>query len=190
MNDWHPGIGDPTFLGWFTVAAYAATALLCLRSYRLATVPVRPTRRDIMASRVRRRFWLFTAAILVAFGVNKQLDLQSFLLEVGRMLAKSGGWYESRRVVQYVFLTGVAVTGAAAVMAMLWIFRRGGAWISLAQFGLVALCTFVIVRAASFHHVDMMLGMTIGFFRLNHVLELGGIAVIAAAAIGAGSGAD
>lgn len=187
MNDWHPGIGDPTFLGWFTVAAYAATALLCFRRFRLAAPPVPPTHQGILAARTRRRFWLITGAVLVALGINKQLDLQSFALDVGRTLAKSEGWYESRRAVQYVFLTGFAVAGAAAAMALIWVFRRGGAWVRLAQFGLVALCAFVIVRAALFHHVDTMLGTSIGFFRLNHILELGGIAVIAAAAIGAGA---
>ena len=187
MGDWHPGIGDPTFLGWFTVAAYAATALLCLRGFRLASAPVPPTRKGILAARMRRRFWLVTAVILVALGINKQLDLQSLVLNLGRTLAKSEGWYESRRAVQYAFIVGVAVAGTAAVAALLWLFRRGGAWVRLAQFGLVTLCTFVIVRAASFHHVDMMLGKDIGFFRLNHVLELGGIALIAVGALGEGA---
>src|ERR1041384_5677187 len=29
---WRPGIGDPTFIGWFTVVAYFATAYLCWRA--------------------------------------------------------------------------------------------------------------------------------------------------------------
>jgi hypothetical protein len=187
MGDWHPGIGDPTFVGWFTVAAYAVVALLCLRSFRLAVPPVPPTRQGILTARLRRQFWLVATVVLVVLGINKQLDLQGFVAGVGRTLAKSDGWYESRRTVQYAFIIGVAATGAGAIMALLWVFRRGGAWIQLAQFGLVTLCAFVIVRAASFHHVDVMLGRNIGFFRLNYILELGGIALIAAAAVGAGA---
>ena len=29
IYDWEPGIGDPTFIGWFTVFAYLIAAVLC-----------------------------------------------------------------------------------------------------------------------------------------------------------------
>ena len=29
-NRWQPNIGDPTFMGWFTVFAYLLVAFLCL----------------------------------------------------------------------------------------------------------------------------------------------------------------
>ena len=31
---WHPGIGDPNFMGWFTVFAYAVAAILSFRQAR------------------------------------------------------------------------------------------------------------------------------------------------------------
>jgi hypothetical protein len=43
------------------------------------------------------------------------------------------------------------------------------------------LVTFVAVRAASFHHIDRWLGY--GVVRLNWVLELGGIALVALSAL-------
>jgi hypothetical protein len=50
---------------------------------------------------------------LGALGVNKQLDLQSALTELGRILATDGGWYDSRHRVQRVFILAV---GSAAVL--------------------------------------------------------------------------
>lgn len=186
MAGWHPGIGDPTVWGWFTVGAYFAAVLLCFRAYRRSEAPRPPTRREILDARVRRRFWLLAAALLTLLGINKQLDLQSLLTAIGRLLAKDQGWYESRRLVQQAFIGSVIAAAGIVVLGSLWAFRRGGWWVLLGQVGLIALCTFVILRAASFHHVDMLLGQSVGFLKLNHVMELGGIAIVACAAIGAG----
>lgn len=186
MIDWQPGIGDPSFWGWFTVGAYFASALLCLRAWRQSEAPGQPSRRDILDARVRRRFWLIAATVLILLGINKQLDLQSLLTAIGRALAQDEGWYDSRRLVQEMFIAAVVGAAAIIVAASLWLFRRGGRWVLLGQVGLIALCGFVILRAASFHHVDALISNPVGFLKLNHVLELGGIAVIACAAIGGG----
>src|SRR5882672_1117833 len=36
IGDWSPGIGDPTVMGWLTVAAYFAASWLCVRAFRRA----------------------------------------------------------------------------------------------------------------------------------------------------------
>lgn len=51
-------------------------------------------------------------------------------------------------------------------------------WVALS--GIVLLFSFVVIRAASFHHVDQFLGA--GPFKMNWVLELGSIGIIAFAA--------
>ena len=187
MYGWHPGIGDPTFLGWLTVAAYSAAAILCFRCYR-RSAPVAPhTRESIMISRARRPFWLGTTIVLALLAINKQLDLQSFFTAAARALAKAEGWYEMRRTAQFIFIVAVASVEVSVAILSLWLFRKGGVWVHLAQAGLITLCTFVTIRAASFHHVDAMLGSGVWYFSLNHILELAGIVLIAAAAIGAGS---
>lgn len=58
------------------------------------------------------------------------------------------------------------VTVAACVFAV-FMFVRGASLV------------FIIVRVTSFHHVDLMLHMEIGGWRLHWILELGGIACIA-----------
>ena len=48
------------------------------------------------------RAWRSIAIAFLALGVNKQLDLQTALTEVGRVLANSQGWYAQRQSVQVV----------------------------------------------------------------------------------------
>lgn len=186
MDGWHAGIGDPTLLGWLTVIAYVGGALLCFRCYRLSFAAALSSDRNPVA-RLERTFWLATSMMLLALGVNKQLDLQGFITAFARTLAKEEGWYQWRRPAQYAFVILVAAIGGAAVIAMLWACRRAGGWVQLAEFGAIILGAFVVIRAASFHHVDEWLGTSIWLFNLNHVLELCGIGLISAAAIGAAS---
>jgi hypothetical protein len=44
--------------------------------------------------------------------------------------------------------------------------------------GLASLITFIIIRAASFHHVDMFILSEIFGIRVNWLLELGGIGLV------------
>lgn len=194
---WSPGIGDPTVMGWLTVVAYFAVALLCLRSFMVEKAgPPRPYRKSIKALfRVMRKhwpdppgparragMWLGLAFAMGFLGINKQLDLQTLLTELGRVAAMSEGWYENRRAVQVGFIGALLVTAAAGVGALWWFMRGHLADFRLALVGMVVLVGFVIVRATSFHDVDIFLGAVGDDFRMNWVLELGGISIVAVAA--------
>src|SRR3954468_8571643 len=102
---WTPGIGDPTPLGWATVVCYAVAFFLCIACLHA----------DVH-SRTSRRFWAMTSAIVAFLGINKQLDLQTWLTQTGRDLALQHGWYEERQVVQ---LTFIAALVAAALLALI-----------------------------------------------------------------------
>ncbi len=39
VGNWSPGIGDPTFVGWFTVVAYFDAALACWKARASAGAP-------------------------------------------------------------------------------------------------------------------------------------------------------
>jgi hypothetical protein len=167
-DEWAPGIGDPTPMGWFTVVAYAGVALLCGWNARRA--------RGFPAE---RRVWIALTLLLVALAINKQLDLQSWFTVVGRDLAKQEGWYGQRQSVQVLFI--VALVTASAALLVLLRFVLGAAWrrYALVACGLALLLTFIVIRAATFHHVDRLLHVQLGALRLNHVLELGAIAMVA-----------
>ncbi|MCK8465083.1 hypothetical protein MUY35_14590 [Aliiroseovarius sp. S1339] len=145
-STWNPVIGDPTALGWLT------TGLLCVAAYlslRCARSPVfTGTER-----RFERWFWLSTAVFLVLLTLNKQLDLQTYLLAAGRCIARAQGWYGARRGVQLV--ASVIVTGMVGVWVV-WIvigLRRSLAHMWLELSGVVALGLFFGLRLFTVFHV-------------------------------------
>jgi hypothetical protein len=160
---WSAGIGDPTVLGWVTVLAYGLAATLaakCARRFQ------------------PRGFWWAVAALMAFLAINKQLDLQSWVTEVGRDMAKAHGWYEGRHRVQAFFILCMALVGALGGLLAVhawwpWIRR-----IAPTLVGVVVVIVFVVGRAASFHHVDQFLFSEVGGLRWNWLLELGGIALV------------
>jgi hypothetical protein len=177
LGTWTPGLGDPSLLGWLTVAAYAATAVLVGRALRSALRAARAG--DPRAS---PQFWGVLLLGTLVLGVNKQLDLQSGLVELGRTLSRDQGWYEHRRAVQ----AGFVVVGVLACGALCWwlarLARRELRRVLPALVGWSLLCAFVAIRALSFHHLDRLLGWSVGGARLGAVLELSGIAILAVGA--------
>lgn len=169
---WRPGIGDPTVYGWVTVAAYLAAAVLLLANRQLAA------RLGLAGT-----FWLATGLLMLALGINKQLDLQTWFTQVGRDMAHAQGWYDDRRAVQAAFIAVLALGGVAVTVFMRRLLRTAWDQYRLCAVGVVVTMVFVVVRAATFHHVDRMLGMNFAGLRVNVVLELGGIALVLLGAV-------
>ncbi len=157
-------------MGWVTVAGYLLAAVLAALVFRKQTAR-------------QRIFWLILAMILFALTINKQLDLQSALTATGRCIAKAQGWYADRRPFQVKFIMGIVATSALISIALTWAMRRELRDMWLALLGLVFLLSFVAIRAAGFHHFDQLIGYQINSIRMNWVMELGGIAMIAANAL-------
>jgi len=177
---WHPGIGDPTFLGWLTVAAYVVAAWLSAKAWRRSRSRARSLARSRPAdaseeSHLAALFAIVFAA-MVLLGINKQLDLQTLLTDVMRDVAHRQGWYESRRKYQALFVVAIAILGAIGTAILAFGLRRSLRRVRLVVLGLGAIATFVVIRAASFHHIDALL--VSGPLPLNWILELGGIGAI------------
>lgn len=165
---WTPQIGDPSALGWFTVASYFSASLLCFRA----------ASHDANA----QNLWRAIGLVLIALGINKQLDLQTLLTQIGREFARSGHWYEQRRALQRIFIGAIAFISILGSIAVMLVFRNKSRGFRAASIGLVLLGTFVFTRAASFHHVDRFLKLSFLGARFNWIIELGSIAVIGVAA--------
>ncbi len=164
---WHPGIGDPTWIGWVTVVAYFLAAFCAARQYR-----------NHRRLGVDGRFWLALVLLLIFLGINKQLDLQSWFTEAMKDDALAEGWYAYRRYYQFAFVVAVG-----AGMVLLLIFLRlylANSWrrFKLTWVGLVLLSGFVIIRMASFHHVDLFINQHVMGVKLNAMLELSALFLI------------
>lgn len=164
-------------MGWVIFVGYVAAAYLCFRATR------RPASADLGRPRAQSRaFWYILAVILIALGLNKQLDLQILLTQFGRQLARTQGWYNERRGFQKMFVECVAILGVAGVVLLGVLVRRALLRQGLALVGLVFLVCLVIIRAASLHQVDAMLGVRLAGLKLHRILELAGIVCIAISA--------
>jgi hypothetical protein len=163
---WRPGIGDPTLGGWVTVALYFV-AVFC--TWRTANYPY---------AMGEVRVWRAISLMFVALGINKQLDLQTAVTEVGRIIALSQGWYGERQIVQVWFIIGVAMVCTLIALVLLVFIRNSPAPTWLALLGTTIVLAFVLIRAASFHHIDRFIGDRIAGLKWNWVLEMGGINIV------------
>lgn len=124
-------------------------------------------------------FWLLVILILFVFGINKQLDLQVLLVEIGRPIAVKSGWYESRRLVQTLFafvMTGIAGLCAAI---MLFLVRRHWRDNVPVLLGLLILFIYGIMETMSQSHVGCSLDSYEKWgFRLPDMIEMAGILLI------------
>jgi hypothetical protein len=167
IGSWSPGIGDPTVGGWVTTFVYFATVA---QMWRVA--------RRIDRVSFEWTVWRLILLCMLALGINKQLDLQTAFTEAGRILAHHQGWYENRQAVQKMFIAALGGAAAAGCIAIAVIAYQMPRSTRLALCGLVVLTAFVLIRAASFHRVDILLGMSTLGLKVNWILEIGGILLV------------
>lgn len=175
LTRWSPAIGDDHPVGWLTVLVYLAAGIASARA------ALRCGRDG--AERAERRFWWIAAAVLLFLAVNKQLDLQSLLTMVARCHAALAGWYDDRRGIQKAFIWLVAGGGVAALGLLALLLRGILDRVGLALIGLCFVCGFVVIRAASFHNMDGLLGSMAAGMKVNWLLELPGPLLVLAVAL-------
>jgi len=173
MGQWHPKIGDPTFMGWFTVGSYFACAIMALCAVLT----------NKKADRGCFLFWSMVSVLMILLGINKQLDIQSLFTEVGRHIARHQGWTEQRRVLQFWFIVFLGTASMASFLLFIFIMRDLFRQFMLAFIGLFFLISFIMIRAASFHHFDEVLQFRLLDFKMNWLFELTGIYAIFVAGI-------
>ena len=174
---WRPAIGDPTWIGWITVAAYLMAAWFCARAGWRARQPAGGQQNESPLP------WFVFAAGLCLLGVNKQLDLQTAFIQMGRLLARGEGWYPQRRLAQIIFV--LALGAALAGMLFIVICRRRHFFKNhaLTLLGSIFLAAFVFLRAAIFNHVDAEAGLGLGEGQWMDSLELAGVFCFIAASL-------
>lgn len=174
IGSWSPGIGDPTIGGWLTVFLYAAAA---------AAIWMLLKQVDFSRQKPEQLVWRGLLLGMVFLGINKQLDLQGALTELGRIAAHQQGWYDNRRQFQEAFIAGAGILGLTLLATLIVLARDTHGATQSALAGGFALLVFIMIRAASFHHVDQLLGLDFAGLRFNWVIEMGALAWILASAL-------
>jgi hypothetical protein len=169
---WQPTIGDPSFVGWFTVFAYFTAFLLSLK--------VCSINKYIFARKRNRQkqLWYLITALMLFLCINKQLDLQSFFTAFFRYIFKLTGLYEHRKEYQQLFIVGILILGLTISLAIVIELHQVIKKHLLAIAGIIFLMIFIVVRAASFHNVDEFIDYRFLGIRMNWILELAGISLI------------
>jgi hypothetical protein len=88
------------------------------------------------------------------------------------------GLYQERRHYQALFILGILFTGISLIAWLIYAYYQVIKSHLLALIGLGFLIIFVLIRAASFHHMDQLIGTSILGMKLNWVFELTGIVLI------------
>jgi len=124
------------------------------------------------------RIWRFISLFFFILGINKQLDLQSGMTELGRMVAYSQGWYERRQVVQIDFVISVAAACVAIVPACIYCIRKSPIQMWIASIGSTFVLGYVLIRMASFHHLDSFFRSRFLGLKWYWILEMAGILIV------------
>jgi hypothetical protein len=167
IGAWKPGIGDPSFMGWFTVFSYYLVASLCL---------LKMISRALLQGKKAWLFWAFMCLTMIVLGIIKQYNMLSAVTEMWRLIARHGGWMEQR----WIFQVGAMILFfVISVIFSTFLYRRSLQFFSvqekIAAFGLVYLVLFVGLRAISLHQFGTVLGWEIWGVRINWIAELFGI---------------
>jgi len=200
---WRPVFNDNDFSGWLVTTAYLVAVIFCIVASQKAqrrhaalkapTPGIEPGQQEVTGPRPGgdgtlqalarspefSRIWRWLALLILLLGINQQLDLQTLLIQSGRVLAEAEGWFAYRRLVQRVFFGFFAVGFLLLVSLAAWRCRVFLNRHRLVTLGLAILIGFVLMRAADFNHVWLKT------LRATHVdswkdyLELLGLGLIA-----------
>ncbi|MGH7979411.1 MAG: hypothetical protein ACREE6_08545 [Limisphaerales bacterium] len=170
--------GQLTALGWTMLALYVISALLAFRA---------ASKCRSAGSVAMGRVWICLGVALGILGLNKQLDLQTLLIKMGRNLAIREHLFPHRMQLYAGFflafmlaMIGVIVATTFRFSAQMKMFARQ---YPFAACGCALICAYIVLRAAFIDNVNLMLNLAIKEIPFVWLLEAGGILLIAAQAL-------
>lgn len=168
---WQLGVSDPSILSWLVVILYLFVAIISYQCIKLS----RKVNKPII-------FWVIITLMLIFLGLNKQLDFQTLITQIGRDIAKSHNLYQGRRQLQVQFVIGLISIFTISLVYLNYKLKGLWAEYRLVLLGIIVLFSYVFVRAASFYHMGSLIGVNmLG----KHVIA--GIEVLAIMLIGIGT---
>jgi hypothetical protein len=138
----------PTLLDWVTSAGYLIAAALCFWAGRAA-------QRNLEPARSFTPFFVI-AVLAIALGINKEFEVQTLMIRIGRALATSEGWYEERRMFQKILVVAILIIGLAVSSRFVYqhieFFKTH---LGLAC-GVAAICLYCFLRWADVNHIELL----------------------------------
>lgn len=188
-SDMHDEAGHLTGLGWTMFALYLVAALL---SFRAAATLVRSPQSAVssMPACSTRCVWIWFGIVLAALGVNKPLNLQTWLIELGRQIANKEHLMAHRNELFALFFAGFTLAIIALLVTIVFRWRElivrfaRQSPLALGGFGLI--CAYIVIRAADIDHVDETMGFDLERIPFLWLLEAGGLLLIITESLHAG----
>ena len=178
-----PIVDDASLNGWATFIVYLVTAWLCFRNARNSVALLGAASKRVALTRSRRRFWIVLGALVMMLGLTRQLNLQALVSDIARSLVSAEGRYDARAGFQLALVIAVGAFGVIGLAIALLTFRRAEGSILLATAGAALLLIFTLIRLISLHDIDQFLSEGVPHARINNLIEIGALIVIAAAGL-------
>jgi hypothetical protein len=177
LHVWRTEMGDPDALGWATTVAYLIAAALCART-ALATRGGPP---DAPPGDRPGPWWLLSAGLLL-LGLNKQLDLQILVRELGIRFIDLLGMDAQRRWFGRAFVLLMALFLLRVMREAVRQMRGHTRGHHLLLTGLALLACFAVLRAGTY--IPGLKQMNMRFSQSLHlVFEFGGILLVGSSAV-------
>ncbi len=162
------GVLDLSPHGLLITLGYLVAAVLYLR--RGTSPAATPLGRRLS------RFFRVLAVVLLALGINKQLDGQLWLTAAARQVALAQGWYPNRFYAHLVFVLLLLVATTGGALAAVWFLRDALPAVVPTVLGLGAVLVYAMLRAASYDLTDLM--VRVGGTNASWVLEGAGVGLL------------
>ena len=102
-------------------------------------------------------FWYLTGLLFLVMGLGRILDIGGIVSEIGRLEARNGGWYNSRRKYQAMMVGAVGGIWFVAVLIALWrVPERRRRYLPMTLLSFTIIC-FAGIRVVSLHQIDGLL---------------------------------
>ena len=138
---WSLQVGDPTISGWMITLAYLVAGFISIKTHR------QKNEDEVEVQKV----WLFLGIILICLGLNKQLDLQTIITDVGRWGATRLNLMEQRHLFKRVFILCLFISLVFFTYYLRIPLKMFMQKYRVVGFGCILIVTFVFCRALSFH---------------------------------------
>ena len=170
---WRVGLGDPDRLGLILTAGYllATLAMLAVVLSRAASLPR------------ERLLWGMATLALLVLALNKQLDIQLILLQVGRCVAHTEGWRPERFDLQRTFGAWFLAIAILFLLGLTYLCRRALRANLPLILGLGFLSAFLILRISRLQHLELLFDTRVNSTRLQRVIEASALVILIYAAL-------